>query len=367
MPLWQHVMVGGSSACSTCSSTSGGQERGQPRAGAARPGRGRALGAACGDRRPAAARTAQVGRGRRAPRRASRSSSASTATGCCRRSSSSSAGPAATPPSPSACGRAAADHRRRARRDPRSSSSSDAADLPDEDLAVLGYHEWLDGLERGIAAHHAGMLPTFKEVVEELFVRGLVKAVFATETLALGINMPARSVVLEKLVQVERRDPRRRHAGGVHPADRPGRASRHRRRGPRRRAVAAGLDPQALSPGSRRPAPTRCARRSGRRTTWRSTWSARSAATPPASCSRRRSRSSRPTGPSSGWPGRCKRNEEALAGYAEVDDLPPRATSRSTPRCAGRCRIARRTCAEAAPHRAAPRPPRRWRPSRPAT
>ncbi|GAB2794400.1 DEAD/DEAH box helicase [Streptomyces daliensis] len=75
------------------------------------------------------------------------------------------------------------------------------ADIPDEDLHVLGYFEWLEGLERGIAAHHAGMLPTFKEVVEELFVRGLVKAVFATETLALGINMPARSVVLEKLVK----------------------------------------------------------------------------------------------------------------------------------------------------------------------
>ncbi|MDP9393777.1 MAG: DEAD/DEAH box helicase [Actinomycetota bacterium] len=75
------------------------------------------------------------------------------------------------------------------------------ADIPGEDLRVLGYHEWLDGLERGIAAHHAGMLPTFKEVVEGLFVRGLVKAVFATETLALGINMPARSVVLEKLVK----------------------------------------------------------------------------------------------------------------------------------------------------------------------
>ncbi|RJL36176.1 DEAD/DEAH box helicase [Bailinhaonella thermotolerans] len=71
--------------------------------------------------------------------------------------------------------------------------------LPDEDLRVLGYDEWLDGLERGLAAHHAGMLPTFKEVVEELFVRGLVRAVFATETLALGINMPARSVVIEKL------------------------------------------------------------------------------------------------------------------------------------------------------------------------
>ncbi|EPD96348.1 hypothetical protein HMPREF1486_00946 [Streptomyces sp. HPH0547] len=74
-------------------------------------------------------------------------------------------------------------------------------DIPDKDLHVLGYFEWLEGLERGIAAHHAGMLPTFKEVVEELFVRGLVKAVFATETLALGINMPARSVVLEKLVK----------------------------------------------------------------------------------------------------------------------------------------------------------------------
>jgi ATP-dependent RNA helicase HelY len=73
--------------------------------------------------------------------------------------------------------------------------------IPREDLRVLGYWEWLDGLQRGIAAHHAGMLPTFKEVVEELFLAGLVKAVFATETLALGINMPARSVVLEKLTK----------------------------------------------------------------------------------------------------------------------------------------------------------------------
>jgi len=71
--------------------------------------------------------------------------------------------------------------------------------LLDEDLGVLGYFEWLDGLERGVAAHHAGMLPAFKEVVEELFRKKLVKVVFATETLALGINMPARTVVLEKL------------------------------------------------------------------------------------------------------------------------------------------------------------------------
>ncbi|WP_410818210.1 DEAD/DEAH box helicase [Micromonospora sp. 050-3] len=73
--------------------------------------------------------------------------------------------------------------------------------IPGEDLSVLGYWEWLDGLERGLASHHAGMLPVFKEIVEELFVRGLVKAVFATETLALGINMPARCVVLERLVK----------------------------------------------------------------------------------------------------------------------------------------------------------------------
>ncbi len=75
------------------------------------------------------------------------------------------------------------------------------ADLPQADLAVLGFWEWREALERGIAAHHAGMLPAFKETVEELFVRGLVRAVFATETLALGINMPARTVVLERLVK----------------------------------------------------------------------------------------------------------------------------------------------------------------------
>ncbi len=73
------------------------------------------------------------------------------------------------------------------------------AGLPDEDLAILGYWEWVEALRAGIAAHHAGLIPAFKETVEELFVRGLVKAVFATETLALGINMPARSVVLERL------------------------------------------------------------------------------------------------------------------------------------------------------------------------
>jgi ATP-dependent RNA helicase HelY len=67
------------------------------------------------------------------------------------------------------------------------------------DLEVLRYGEWRAGLEAGFAAHHAGMVPPMKEAVEEAFALGLAKVVFATETLALGINMPARSVVIEKL------------------------------------------------------------------------------------------------------------------------------------------------------------------------
>lgn len=71
--------------------------------------------------------------------------------------------------------------------------------LDDDDLRVLGVNTWIAGLERGVAAHHAGLLPQFKSVVEQLFQRRLVKLVFATETLALGINMPARSVTIERL------------------------------------------------------------------------------------------------------------------------------------------------------------------------
>ncbi|WP_346007131.1 DEAD/DEAH box helicase [Janibacter terrae] len=76
-----------------------------------------------------------------------------------------------------------------------------AAVLEGEDLDVLGYHQFVEGISRGFAAHHAGMLPLFREIVEELFTTGRIRAVFATETLALGINMPARTVVLEKLVK----------------------------------------------------------------------------------------------------------------------------------------------------------------------
>ena len=73
--------------------------------------------------------------------------------------------------------------------------------LRDDDLDVLGFSAWKDGLERGVAAHHAGLIPLFKETTEELFERGLIRVVFATETLSLGINMPAKSVVIERLVK----------------------------------------------------------------------------------------------------------------------------------------------------------------------
>ncbi len=116
-------------------------------------------------------------------------------------------------------------------------------DLGAEDLQLLGYWEFMEGLERGLAAHHAGMLPTFKEIVEDLFVRGLVKAVFATETLALGINMPARTVVLERLVK---------YNGEAHVDITPGEYTQLTGRAGRR-----GIDIEGGTPSwSGRPAPT---------------------------------------------------------------------------------------------------------------
>ena len=87
------------------------------------------------------------------------------------------------------------------RRRIRAIADAHTASLSESDLAVLDHDLWLAQLEQGIAAHHAGMVPPFKEAVEACFVQGLVKVVFATETLALGINMPARSVVIESLTK----------------------------------------------------------------------------------------------------------------------------------------------------------------------
>jgi ATP-dependent RNA helicase HelY len=71
-------------------------------------------------------------------------------------------------------------------------------DLSDDALDVLGYPQWLDGLTSGVAAHHAGLVPAFRETVEDCFAAGLLQVVFATETLSLGINMPARTVAIER-------------------------------------------------------------------------------------------------------------------------------------------------------------------------
>jgi ATP-dependent RNA helicase HelY len=70
-----------------------------------------------------------------------------------------------------------------------------------DDRQALEYDYFLDDVGTGVACHHAGMIPMFKEAVEECFVKGLIKVVFATETLAVGINMPARAVVIEKLTK----------------------------------------------------------------------------------------------------------------------------------------------------------------------
>ena len=177
--------------------------------------------------------------------------------------------------------------------------------LRDEDLAVLGYWEWLEGLERGVAAHHAGMLPAFKEIVEELFQQKLLKVVFATETLALGVNMPARIGRAREAREVQRRGAGADHAGGVHPAHRPRRPPRHRRRGalghpvgrrPRPRGgrlarlapqLPAQLELQADLQHGRQPHRPVRPRAHPRRS------------------SSSRSRSSRPTAPSSTWPAPC--------------------------------------------------------------
>jgi ATP-dependent RNA helicase HelY len=74
--------------------------------------------------------------------------------------------------------------------------------ISDEELRALDYGPWSAALEAGVAAHHAGMVPAFREAVEDCFESGLLRLVYATETLALGINMPARTVVIERLTKV---------------------------------------------------------------------------------------------------------------------------------------------------------------------
>ncbi|MGI5952534.1 MAG: DEAD/DEAH box helicase [Brooklawnia sp.] len=133
-----------------------------------------------------------------------------------------------------------------------------AGQLDEADKQALEWDTFIAALERGIAAHHAGLLPTFKAIVEEGFTQGLIKVVFATETLALGINMPARTVVLEKLVKFN---------GEIHAEITPGEYTQLTGRAGRRgidvegHAVVfwqPGLDPKALAGlASRRTYPLR--------------------------------------------------------------------------------------------------------------
>ena len=137
------------------------------------------------------------------------------------------------------------------------------ANLADADLDVLGFDRFLAGLEAGVAAHHAGMVPPFKETVEACFIEGLTKAVFATETLALGVNMPARSVVIERLTKFtgERREL-------LTPGEYTQLTGRAGPPGDRRRRLRGGALVARSCPSSRwrpwpRAAPTPCARPSG--------------------------------------------------------------------------------------------------------
>jgi len=76
-----------------------------------------------------------------------------------------------------------------------------AQTLSSDEKNALDFEGFLSLIATGVAAHHAGMVPIFKEIVEEAFTLGLLKVVFATETLAVGLNMPARTVVIDKLTR----------------------------------------------------------------------------------------------------------------------------------------------------------------------
>ena len=232
------------------------------------------------------------------------------------------------------------------------------AELPQGDLAVLGYWEWREALERGIAAHHAGMLPAFKETVEELFVRGLVRAVFATETLALGINMPARTVVLERLVKFN---------GESHAELTPGEYTQLTGRAGRRgidvegHAVVIwqpGVDPEQVAGlASTRTYPLRSSFRPGYNMAVNLVGRLGvEAARELLEQSFAQFQADRSV---VGLARRIERNGETLAGYAALDALPPRRFHRVRRRCAGACPSGRRRWpARGSPTAATPPRPR---------
>ena len=128
-------------------------------------------------------------------------SSTSRRPGCCRPSPSSSRGPPATTPPASACRTGCGSPPTRSGPGSGTWWRTRWTRLGDDDLRTLGYGPWSAALEAGVAPHHAGLVPAFRQAVERCFSEGLLKVVFATETLALGINMPARTVVVERFAK----------------------------------------------------------------------------------------------------------------------------------------------------------------------
>ena len=169
-----------------------------------------------------------------------------------------------------------------------------------------------------------------KEAVEEAFAAGLAKVVFATETLSLGINMPARSVVIEKLSKF---------TGERHEFLTPGEYTQLAGRAGRRGIDDVGYAIVLWSPfvalragrgAGRRAAPTRCARRSGRPTTWPSTSCGGTRPRPRTTCSTSRSRSTTPTATSWRSSASSSGRRELLEPAAGARARARTATSRST-------------------------------------
>ena len=242
----------------------------------------------------------------------------------------------------------------------RTIAEAKTAGLADDDLDVLRYDQWLAGLEAGFAAHHAGMVPPMKEAVEEAFAAGLVKMVFATETLALGINMPARSVVIEKLSKF---------TGERHEFLTPGEYTQLTGRAGRRGIDAAGyavvsLEPvRAVRPGGvAGVAPQRRAarRRSARPTTWPPTSCAATRSSRPTTSSTCRSRSSTPTATSSRWSDSSTARATRSPGSA-------RSSATTSTRCRSTARSPPRSTTSGATAAELGASPRRWKPCAPAT
>ncbi len=91
-------------------------------------------------------------------------------------------------------------------------------------------------LRNGVGVHHAGMLPRYRRLVERLTQQGVLKVISGTDTLGVGVNLPIRTVVFTRLVQVRRYDDPPPRRARVPPDRRSGRSGRVRHRGPRRRA-----------------------------------------------------------------------------------------------------------------------------------